>query len=183
MTMSATTTEEIVAATRRWLERAVIGLNLCPFAAGPHRLGRVRFVVSEADTPLKLLEAFGVELRHLEATASSECETTLLIHPNALGDFLEYNSFLDDCDELIEALGLAGELQVASFHPEYQFADSAADDIENFTNRSPFPMLHLLREDSVSRAVESGDTEQIYERNIDTLRRLGREGWRKLWSQ
>jgi uncharacterized protein len=174
-------TDQIIGETRRWLERAVIGLNLCPFAANPYRSERVRFTVSSAETPLALLEDLGVELRRLQAVDPSECETTLLIHPRTLADFLEYNAFLDDCDQLIEALGLGGELQVASFHPQYQFADTNSTDIENFTNRSPYPMLHVLREDSVSRAVEAGDTEDIYRKNIDTLRTLGHAGWRKLW--
>jgi hypothetical protein len=173
---------DIIAATRRWLETAVIGLNLCPFAAGPYRENRVHFVVTEQRTASGLLLALRTELEDLHAAEPRQRETTLLIHPWVLGDFLEYNEFLGACEAMVEDLGLEGEIQVASFHPQYQFADTQPDDIENFTNRSPYPMLHLLREASVERAVAAaGDTDQIYERNIRTLRALGPAGWRRLW--
>ena len=161
----------------------MIGLNLCPFAENPYRGNRVRFIISEQRSAAGLLEDLRAELQTLAAADPKEIETTLLIHPWVLADFTEYNDFLEVCEAAVAELDLEGELQVASFHPQYQFAGTQPDDIENFTNRSPFPMLHLLREESVSNAVESGDTEQIYERNIDSLRRLGREGWLKLWSQ
>jgi hypothetical protein len=171
-----------VAETERWLQRAVIGLNLCPFAKAVHVRDQVRFVLSEALTPDELLEDLGAELLHLRDTPAAETDTTLLVHPGVLGDFLDYNDFLEQADALVAELGLEGVLQVASFHPDYQFAGTAPDDVENFTNRSPYPTLHLLREDSVSRAVEAfPDPDAIVERNVETLRRLGRDGWRALF--
>jgi uncharacterized protein len=164
------------------MEKSVIGLNLCPFAAGPYRENRVHFCVSGQETAAGLLEDLRTELVHLQAADPLQRETTLLIHPRALVDFVEYNDFLEVCDATVEELGLEGELQVASFHPQYQFADTRPDDIENFTNRSPYPMLHLLREASVARAVAAtGNTEEIYRRNIRTLRELGHSGWQRLW--
>ncbi|MEO8009391.1 MAG: DUF1415 domain-containing protein, partial [Betaproteobacteria bacterium] len=112
----------------------------------------------------------------------AQCETTLLIHPHVLSDFSDYNAFLEQADDAVSELGLEGVIQVASFHPRYQFEDTGPDDIENYTNRSPFPMLHLLREASVERAVTTyPDTTDIYRKNIETLRSLGHEGWRRLW--
>jgi uncharacterized protein len=169
--------DEVVSATRRWLEKAVIGLNLCPFAEQPYRTGRVRFCVSGEQTPPGLLEELCAELLALAAADPRVRETTLLIHPLVLTDFGEYNEFLEVCDAAVAQLGLEGELQVASFHPQYQFADTGPLDIENYTNRSPYPMLHLLREASVERAVASVG----YRRNIRTLRNLGHAGWRALW--
>ena len=169
--------------TRRWLERAVIGLNLCPFAKAVHAKGQVRWVLSDATTPEALLAQLGEELLQLRDTPADAIDTTLIVHPQVLTDFLDYNDFLDSADALVESLGLDGVLQVASFHPDYQFAGSAPDDVENFTNRSPYPTLHLLREDSVSRAVEAfPDPEVIVERNVETLRKLGADGWRALLS-
>jgi hypothetical protein len=174
--------EEIVAVTRRWLEKSVIGLNLCPFAAGPYRDNRIHFRVSEQHASSGLLEELRSELAELHTTDPLRRETTLLIHPWVLTDFSEYNQFLEVCETTVDELGLEGELQVASFHPRYQFADTQPDDIENFTNRSPYPMLHLLREASVERAIAAfGDTEEIYRRNIRTLRELGHSGWQQLW--
>jgi hypothetical protein len=173
---------EIVAATRLWLERAVIGLQLCPFADPAHRGGRIRFHVSAGATPAALLEDLRAELLWLQSQDPARCETTLLIHPSTLEDFLDYNDFLSECDALLEALGLVGELQIASFHPRYQFAGTAPEDVENYTNRSPYPMLHLLRESSVERALENcPDTAAIYRRNVRTLRTLGIGGWERLW--
>ena len=170
-----------IAQTRRWLERAVIGLNLCPFAKAVYAKQQVRFVLSDASTPEALLAELGEELLLLRDTPAEQVDTTLLIHPQLLGDFLDYNDFLETADALVETLDLDGVLQVASFHPDYQFAGSTPDAVENFTNRAPYPTLHLLREDSVSRAVETfPDPEAIVERNVDTLRRLGVDGWRKL---
>ena len=170
-----------IAESQRWLERAVIGLNLCPFAKSVHAKGQVRWVLSDAITPEALLEQLGAELLHLRDTPADETDTTLIVHPQVLTDFLDYNDFLDTAEALVESLALDGVLQVASFHPHYQFAGSAPDDVENFTNRSPYPTLHLLREDSVSRAVTAfPDPEVIVERNVETLRALGVEGWRKL---
>jgi len=171
----------VEAQVRRWLERAVIGLNLCPFAKAVYAKGQVRIVVSDAATPRDLLEQLGEELALLRDTPAADIDTTLLVHPLVLGDFLAYNAFLDDADALVEALDLEGVLQVASFHPDYQFADSAPDDVENLTNRAPYPILHLLREASVERAVDAyPEPDAIIARNIATVRALGFEGWRAL---
>jgi hypothetical protein len=176
------TAEQIIAATRRWLERSVIGLNLCPFAESVYRGNRVRFRVSEQTSAAGLLQDLRTELTGLQAADPQDCETALLIHPWVLADFVEYNDFLEVCEATVAELGLEGELQIASFHPHYQFAGTQSEDIENFTNRSPFPMLHLLREASVERAVAAvPDTEEIYRRNIRTLRKLGHAGWERLW--
>lgn len=167
--------------TQLWLQRAVIGLNLCPFAKAVVAKHQVRCVLSEAATPEALLEELGEELARLRDTPAEEIDTTLIVHPQVLTDFLDYNDFLDLADGLVESMDLEGVLQVASFHPDYQFAGSEPDDIANFTNRSPYPTLHLLREDSVARAVGVfPDPEVIVERNIETLRELGHEGWRRL---
>jgi uncharacterized protein len=179
--MDVSEAEEIVVATRRWLEKAVIGLNLCPFAKPVHVAERIRYAVSAADTPEDLRADLADELQTLAEADPAEVETTLLIHPRVLADFLDYNDFLDVADETVEELDLVGEIQVASFHPQYQFAGTQPDDIENYTNRSPYPMLHLLRESSVEAAVEAyPDTTQINERNVETMRALGHEGWRRL---
>jgi uncharacterized protein len=176
------TTDEIIGATRRWLERSVIGLNLCPFAESVYRSDRVRFRVSEQRTASALLQEFRSELTELSEADPAVCETTLLIHPWVLADFIEYNDFIGAAEEAISELGMEGELQVAGFHPGYQFAGTQPDDIENYTNRSPYPMLHLLREASVERAVAAvPDTDEIYRRNIRTLRDLGHAGWQRLW--
>lgn len=170
-----------IEATQRWLQRAVIGLNLCPFAKAVVAKNQVRYVLSEAITPEALLEELGEELARLRDTPAEEIDTTLIVHPQVLTDFLDYNDFLELADGLVETMDLEGVLQVASFHPDYQFAGSEPDDIANFTNRSPYPTLHLLREDSVARAVTAfPDPEVIVERNIETLRELGPEGWRRL---
>jgi uncharacterized protein len=160
----------------------VIGLNLCPFAARPYRDDRVRFFVSQQRTASGLMEDLRSELLSLQAADPRNRETTLLVHPWVLTDFIEYNEFLGVCETIVRDLGLEGELQVASFHPQYQFADTEPDDISNYTNRSPFPTLHLLREDSVERAATAaGDPDEIYRRNIRTLRELGHSGWQRLW--
>ena len=179
--MTAEADIDPIAATRRWLERAVIGLNLCPFAKAVHAKGQVRYVLSDADTPQALLEELGEELLRLRDTPAEAVDTTLLVHPRVLVDFLDYNDFLDDADALVEALGLDGVLQVASFHPDYRFAGTEPGDIGNFSNRAPYPTLHLLREDSVARAVAAfPDPDAIVERNIETLRGIGVDGWKKL---
>ncbi len=173
--------DEVIAATRNWLEKAVIGLNLCPFARAVYAGDRIRYVVSDATTPEALLQVMAEELQVLSTTDESKTETTLLIHPQVLGDFPDYNDFLEIADALVADLGYEGVLQVASFHPRYQFAGSEPDDVDNCTNRSPYPTLHLLRESSVERVVATHpDTEQIYRDNIETLRRLGGEGWARL---
>jgi uncharacterized protein len=174
--------DQVIAATRKWLERAVIGLQLCPFAAAPHLSERVRYCVSAQRSGVGLLEELSHELQALQDADPLKCETTLLIHPQVLTDFLEYNDFLDACDTAVANLGLEGELQVASFHPRYQVAGTDVQDIENYTNRSPYPMLHLLREASVARAVANfPHIDRIGAMNKETLRRLGHEGWRQLW--
>ena len=180
--MSTVENDAIVADTQRWLERAVIGLNLCPFAKAVHVKKQIRYVVSSATTPEELMDDLVRELELLAETASEKIETTLLIHPYVLTDFLDYNDFLDVADEALEELDLAGELQIASMHPHYQFADTEPDDIDNYTNRSPYPTLHLLRESSVAQAVMAfPEADKIFDKNIDTMRRLGHEGWDKLW--
>ena len=172
---------DAIAATRRWIESAVIGLNLCPFAKAVYARQQVRLVLSDASTPEALLEQLGEELLHLRDTPVIETDTTLLVHPDVLQDFLDYNDFLESADALVESLGLEGVLQVASFHTDYQFAGSEPDDIANCTNRSPFPTLHLLREESIDRAVAAyPDPDVIVERNIATLQALGREGWQRV---
>ena len=164
--------------TQAWLKRAVIGLNLCPFANAPLVRDRVRFVVSAATTNDALLAALGDELDHLIARDEAETETTLLIHPDVLDDFYAFNDFLAEADALLVALDLEGVVQIASFHPRYRFAGTTADDLGNATNRSPHPTLHLLRESSVARAVAAvPDTDAIVAANIATLERLGPDGW------
>ena len=171
----------IEAGVRRWLERAVIGLNLCPFAKAVYVKDQARIVISDASTERALLEELGEELARLRDTPADEIDTTLLVHPQVLGDFLDYNDFLGDADDLVEAMNLEGVLQVASFHPQYQFADSEPDDADNLTNRAPYPILHLLREASIDRAVAAyPDPDAIIERNIATVRELGHQGWDKL---
>jgi len=171
----------VVAATREWLEKAVIGLNLCPFAKGVHAKGQIRYAVSSARTADDLLADLVAELHRLAAVDAEEIDTTLLIHPHTLADFNDYNDFLAVADAVVAQLGLEGSIQIASFHPHYQFADAAPDDIENYTNRSPYPILHLLRESSIDRAVAAfPDAADIFERNIETMRRLGIEGWQRL---
>jgi len=175
--------EEVVATTRAWLERAVIGLNLCPFAKAVHVKDQIRYAVSAAHTLEDLLADLVSELRILQAAPPSEIDTTLLVHPRVLGDFLAYNDFLELADAAVANEGLEGEIQVASFHPHYQFAGTRPEDVENCSNRSPYPTLHLLREASIERAVAAfPDAGVIFERNIETLRRLGYEGWGRLWA-
>jgi hypothetical protein len=178
---TAAPADEVIAATREWLEKAVIGLNLCPFAKAVHAGNQIRYAVSDAQTPETLLADLVRELQMLAAPDSTDVETTLLIHPRVLVDFLAYNDFLDIADAAVEELGFAGTIQIASFHPQYRFADTEPDAIENFSNRSPYPMLHLLREESVERAIATfPDVARIPERNIETLRSIGHDGWRRL---
>lgn len=184
--MSSTVADHaaIIDATVAWLEKAVIGLNLCPFAKAVHVKRQVRYVVCDATTPEELLAMLMDELQLLSDSDPEAIDTTLLIHPKVLTDFQDYNEFLDVADAALEDMDLVGELQVASFHPHYQFDGTAADDIDNYTNRSPYPTLHLLREDSIERAVEAfPDASEIFEKNIETLRALGHEGWDKLGLQ
>ncbi len=173
-----------VAETRAWVERAVIGLNLCPFAKAPQVKGRVRYVATAARDEEALLAVLVEEAERLAEASDDQIETTLLVHPDVLGDFLAYNDFLGIAEEAIAELGLEGVLQVASFHPDYRFADVEPDDIGNATNRSPYPTLHLLREASIDRAVEAfPEAEAIYEANMATMDRLGSDGWAALRRQ
>jgi hypothetical protein len=173
--------DRVIAETRAWVQRAVVGLNLCPFAKAPLVKGVVRFVACEANDAGALLDLLRAEMQRLMQSAPDVLETTLVIHPNVLTDFADYNDFLDLADAALEEEGCSGVLQVASFHPEYQFAGTARDDLGNATNRSPYPTLHLLREASVDRAVAAfPDAALIYEVNIDTLEALGADGWAAL---
>jgi hypothetical protein len=167
--------------TRAWVEHAVIGLNLCPFAKAVQTKNLIRYVCSDARDNAALLDTLHHELKLLADTPIEQLETTLLVHPGVLGDFLAFNDFLDEADALLCEMGLDGTLQIASFHPQYRFAGTAADDIENATNRSPHPTLHLLREASIERAVAAfPEPEAIYETNMRTLRALGVRGWAEL---
>lgn len=173
--------QQAIAATQAWLTRAVIGLNLCPFAKSVHAKGQIRYVVSAASEATGVAADLEREMRLLAGSDAEQIDTTLLILPSALQDFNAYNDFLALTDRSLKRLRLRGVLQVASFHPDYQFADAGPDDIENYTNRSPYPILHLLREDSVARAVDAyPDPASIYVRNQEALRRLGREGWQRI---
>jgi len=179
--MTDTSRDIAIADTVRWLERAVIGLNLCPFAKGPHTKGQIHYAVSEAKGLEGLRDELIEQLQALQALSAEERETTLLIVPHMLRDFLDFNDFLDEADGVLQELDLEGEFQVASFHPDFQFADTDPDDITNHTNRSPYPTLHLIREASIDRAVEAfPQAEMIYEANMATMEKLGREGWKKL---
>jgi hypothetical protein len=170
--------DQIITDTRDWVVKAVIGLNLCPFAKAVHVNERIRYVVSEATEPEALLKDLARELLALNRADPEDVDTTLVIHPGVLTDFLDFNDFLDAADALVEELKLDGILQIADFHPDYQFGDSEPDDVANYTNRSPYPTLHILREDSIERAVESmPDTASIYENNLATLDKLGHAGW------
>lgn len=164
--------DAITAAVRRWVQTVVVDLDLCPFAGRELRAERVRFAVTPATTEARLLADLQTELERLDTHPA--VETTLLIHPRVLQDFGDYNQFLETADDLLVAMGAEGIYQVASFHPHYRFADTAADDVENYTNRSPYPMLHLLREQSLERGIAGyPDTEQIPLRNIALMKRLG----------
>ncbi|HHW4678669.1 MAG TPA: DUF1415 domain-containing protein [Xylella sp.] len=167
--------------TRQWIERVVIGLNLCPFAKAVYIKEQLRLVLSEATTPEALLEEFSKESLLLRDTPDEHIDTTLIVHPKVLTNFLDYNDFLDTVDTMIQTLNLEGVLQVASFHPKYQFHGTAPDDIGNYTNRTPYPALHLLREASVNHAVAAcPDPDIIVQRNLQTLKRLGHTGWQQV---
>ena len=179
--MTDTSQDIAIADTVRWLERAVIGLNLCPFAKAPHIKGQIHYRVSEAKGLEGLRDELIEELQALAALPAQERETVLLIVPHMLRDFLDFNDFLDEADGVLQELDLEGEFQVASFHPDFQFADTEPHDITNHTNRSPYPTLHLIREASIDRAVEAfPEAETIYEANMATMEKLGLAGWQKL---
>lgn len=172
--MDSLTQQQVANETRCWVEQMVIGQNLCPFARKPYEAGQVRFIVSSAKDEESLLVDFQQEVDLLQQSDIKDIETTVLIHPYVLQDFIQYNNFLDVIDHYLELAGLQGIYQVASLHPDYQFADVAADDISNYTNRSPYPVLHILREESVARAIESYvRPDKIPERNIRKLNELG----------
>lgn len=169
---------EVITATQQWLERAVIGLNLCPFAKTVHAKRQVRYAVSSAQASDAVLDDLERELRTLVAAKPENVDTTLLILPYALAKFTDFADFLDLVEIALKVQGLTGVIQVASFHPQYRFADTEINDISNFTNRSPYPVLHLLREESLARAIRAfPDTAAIYEQNMATLRTLGLAGW------
>lgn len=171
----------VIEATRRWLERAVIGLNLCPFAKSVHVKGQIHYVVSQATDTAALRQELLRELKALQQADPEVRDTTLLIVTGCLRDFLDFNDFLGEADAVLDELGLHGVLQIASFHPQFQFAGTEPDDITNYTNRAPYPILHLLREASIDRAVEAfPEAETIYEKNMQTLERLGHAGWAAL---
>lgn len=181
MTQSAGPSEAVIAATQRWVDRAVIGLNLCPFAKGVQSKGQVHYVVSHADDAPSLLIDLKQQLQELLNSDPALRDTTLLIAPLAFPDFLDFNDFLDRADRLLRKMRLDGDYQIASFHPQFQFADAEVDDISHYTNRAPYPILHLLREASVDRAVEAfPDAALIFEKNMETLRALGAAGWQAL---
>lgn len=175
------TDDEVLTKTRLWLEKAVIGLNLCPFAKAVYVKNQVRLVVSQARHADGLLEELDRELDMLAATPADEIDTTLLIHPTLFDDFLDFNDFLEIAEGVVDEHGLEGVIQLASFHPQFQFDGTEPDDIGNYTNRAPFAILHLLREESVERAVEAfPEAEAIFEQNIATLEKLGHKGWKAL---
>ena len=175
------TDEAVLAATRHWLEKAVIGLNLCPFAKAVYVKNQLRLVVSHARHADDLLEELDRELDLLVATPATEIDTTLLIHPTLFGDFLDFNDFLEIAEGAVDEHELEGVVQLASFHPRFQFDGTGPDDIGNYTNRAPFAMLHLLREESVERAMAVFPrARSIFEQNIATLEKLGPEGWKAL---
>ena len=171
----------VVEDTRRWVQRAVIGLNLCPFAKAVEVKGQVHYTVSHSLGFKDLLAELKSELKALEALADTVRDTTLFIVPDGLADFLEFNDFVAQANRLVAKMGLEGIFQIASLHPHYQFADSAPNDITNFTNRSPYPTLHLLREASIDRAVKAfPHAETIFQFNQRTMERIGLEGWSAL---
>lgn len=173
--------DDVLAATRRWLEQAVIGLNLCPFAKSVYVKDQVRLVVSRARHLDAFLDDLDHELELLKTTLAEQLDTTLLIHPTLFPDFLVFNDFLDVADGVLSDHELEGVVQIAPFHPDFVFDGEDEGDMSHFTNRSPFPTLHLIREESLEKAIESfGNTDVIFERNIETLRRLGVEGWKRL---
>lgn len=172
--------EDIVGAVQRWLEQFVVDMNLCPFARREMERDAVRYKVAHVTDPEQVLQCLGEELALLEDRP--EVETTLIVLPRALQDFLTFNNFLDRCDQLLHRLDAEGVYQIASFHPQYQFADTASDDAENYSNRSPYPMLHILREASVERAIAGHpDIDAVPLRNIEMLRRLGTTRLAALW--
>lgn len=179
MTNPASFTDaEVLGRTVLWLERAVIGLNLCPFAKGVHVKGQIHYVVSQSSESADLLEELAQELQALQSADPLKRDTTLLIAPRCMTEFWEFNDFQVRANKVLRKLHLDGVLQIANFHPDFQFAGTEPDDISNYTNRAPYPILHLIREDSIARAVEAfPHAEMIFEKNIETLEALGTPGW------
>ena len=178
------TEKQIIACTSAWVEQVVIGLNLCPFAKPVHTKGQIDYLLSHARDETTLAADLRLSMQRLIASTPKSMDTCLLIHPWVLSDFFDYNNFLDIADEILDELELVGVLQIASFHPHYQFAGTTEDDVTNCTNRSPFPMLHLLREKSLDKATAAlPDANVIVDRNVDTMISLGHEGWNHLQSQ
>lgn len=175
------TDQEIIEHTKIWLEKAVIGLNLCPFAKAPHVKGQIRIAVSHAKHLDAFLEDVDAELQKLLATPAEALETTLLVHPDLFDDFLQFNDMLDLADRAIADNQADGVIQIAPFHPDFQFDGTNTDDITNYTNRSPYPTLHFIREDSIEKAAQAfPDPAVIFERNMNLLREMGHDGWDKL---
>ena len=178
------TEKQIIAYTSAWVELVVIGLNLCPFAKPVHTKGQIDYFLSHARDQATLAADLRLAMQRLIASTPDSMDTCLLIHPWVLSDFYDYNNFLDIADAILDELELIGVLQIASFHPHYQFAGTTEDDVTNCTNRSPFPMLHLLREESLDKATAAvPDANVIVDRNLDTMISLGHEGWNRLQSQ
>jgi len=182
--MQPPTDDTVLRETQAWITRAVIGLNLCPFAKAVQAKNQIRYVVSQTRDPEALLTELVAEMHQLAATDPTVVDTTLLIHPQVLNEFLDFNDFLDVADAALVACGYEGVLQIASFHPQYQFSGTEPDDVSNATNRSPYPTLHLLREATLDRAVAAfPEAEAIFENNIQTLERLGADGWAEIQRQ
>lgn len=180
----STKTVDHIKVTKNWIESLVINLNLCPFAKLPFNKNTIRYVVEENEHTASLRRTFLSELLKINETPAEKVETTLIIHPNCLRDFYDYLDFLEEANQLIDTSGMSGIIQVASFHPDYQFGGTQKNDVENYTNRSPFPMLHLLREDSIEKALAHYPNPAfIPERNIETMNNLGLEGIKKILKQ
>lgn len=178
------TEKQIITYTNAWVEQVVIGLNLCPFAKPVHTKGQIDYFLSHARDETTLAADLRLAMQRLIANTPDSMDTCLLIHPWVLSDFFDYNNFLNIADEILDELELIGVLQIASFHPHYQFAGTTEDDVTNCTNRSPFPMLHLLREESLDKATAAlPDANVIVDRNLNTMITLGHEGWNRLQSQ
>jgi hypothetical protein len=174
-------TSQVITDSQQWLERAVIGLNLCPFAKSVHVKNLIRYAISDATTETELIADLQSELLYLNSISPTKTDTTLLIAPMFLHDFLEFNQFILKANKSLTKLDLDGVFQIATLHPQYQFAGTDVDDITNYTNRAPYPTLHLLRESSIDRALQAiPNAESIFEVNMNTMRRIGLEGWRDL---
>ncbi len=170
--------DEVIALTRAWLEHVVIGLNLCPFAESVYRQQQVAYQVSQATDETGLMNDLIAAIDGLVNADPKTIDTMLLVHPQALLNFEDYNQFIGWTEEFLAESGLEAVVQIASFHPDYRFAGTDANDITHNTNRSPFPMLHLLREASVDAALAAlPHAAQLVEKNLDTLRDLGKDGW------